>query len=57
MYEKYHSFKHAKMTIWEAFEALKGYIDSSDPDCDLPNLEHMLQTAEGIRAAGYPEWA
>ena len=42
MYEKYHSFKHAKMTIWEAFEALKGYIDSSDPDCDLPNLEHML---------------
>lgn len=56
MYEKYHDFKNAKMTVWEAFEALKGYVDSSDPDTDLPNLEHMLQTAEAIRAAGHPDW-
>ena len=44
------------MTIWEGFEALKGYVDSSDPDSDLPNMEHMLQTAESIRAAGHPDW-
>ena len=44
------------MTIWEAFEALKGYVDSSDPDSELPNLEHMLQTAEAIREAGHPDW-
>jgi inositol oxygenase len=44
------------LTVWEAFEALKGYVDSSDPDSSLPNLEHMLQTAEGIRAAGHPDW-
>lgn len=56
MYDKYHKFDHAKMTIWEAFEALMGYVDSSDPDSDLPNLEHMLQTAEAARAAGHPDW-
>ena len=55
-YKKYHSFDHDTLTIWEGFEALKGYVDSSDPDSDLPNLEHMLQTAESIRAAGHPDW-
>jgi inositol oxygenase len=56
MQKKYGSFNNTKMTIWEAFQALKGYVDSSDPDSSLPNLEHMLQTAEGIRAAGHPDW-
>ncbi|GAB9475860.1 Inositol oxygenase [Globisporangium polare] len=56
MQRKYGSFTNTKMTVWEAFEALKGYVDSSDPDSSLPNLEHMLQTAEGIRAAGHPDW-
>jgi len=55
-YNKYHSFTNGAMTIWEAFEALKGYVDSSDPDSSLPNMEHMLQTAEAIRAAGHPDW-
>ena len=56
MCRKYHSFDHAKMTVWECFEALKTYVDSSDPDTELPNLEHMMQTAEAIRTAGEPEW-
>jgi inositol oxygenase len=42
---KYAPFDKAKMTIGEAFEALKGYVDSSDPDTELPNKLHMLQTA------------
>ncbi|EQC34180.1 hypothetical protein SDRG_08387 [Saprolegnia diclina VS20] len=50
------AFDRAQMTVWEAFESLKGYVDSSDPDSSLPNLEHMLQTAEAIRAAGHPDW-
>lgn len=50
------SFDHARMTVLEAFERLKGYVDSSDPDSDNPNLEHMVQAAEGARAAGQPEW-
>ncbi|OQR94510.1 inositol oxygenase [Achlya hypogyna] len=50
------TFNRAQLTVWDAFEALKGYVDSSDPDSSLPNLEHMLQTAEAIRAAGHPDW-
>lgn len=46
----------AVMTIREAFAALEGYVDSSDPDVSLPNLVHMFQTAEGIREDGHPDW-
>lgn len=56
MHKKWLSFDHANMTIAEAFTCLEGYVDSSDPDADFPNLEHCIQTAEGIRAAGHPEW-
>lgn len=44
------------MTIWEAFTAMESFVDASDPDTESPNLEHMLQTAEGLRKAGYPDW-
>ena len=44
-----------KMTVAEAFERLNNYVDSSDPDSEFPNVEHALQTAEGIRAA-MPDW-
>lgn len=27
-----------------------------DPDTELPNMIHMMQTAEAIRAAGRPDW-
>lgn len=30
--------------------------DASDPDLELPNKVHLLQTAEGIRKAGHPDW-
>ena len=57
MHDKYSFEKpRALMTIAETFEVLKSYVDSSDPDISLPNLVHMLQTAEGIRAAGHPDW-
>lgn len=44
------------MTIEEAFAELENYVDASDPDLDLPNLLHLLQTAEGIKRAGHPDW-
>jgi inositol oxygenase len=50
MAKKWHKFGHAKLTIREAFKLLEGYVDSSDPDTELPNMEHMMQTAEGMRA-------
>lgn len=56
MYEKYHKFDKLQMSVWEAFDVLKDYVDSSDPDIDLPNIEHSFQTAEAIRKAGHPEW-
>jgi len=49
--------KHRRMmTVREAFQELLTYVDSSDPDAELPNRIHMLQTAEGLRKAGHPEW-
>jgi inositol oxygenase len=57
MLKKY-SFEtpRAYMTIEEAMDKLKNYVDSSDPDMSLPNLLHGFQTAEGIRRAGEPDW-
>ncbi len=40
----------------EAMEYLNTLVDDSDPDIDLPQIEHLLQTAEAIRAAGRPRW-
>ena len=31
-------------------------VDTSDPDITLPNLEHLYQTAEGLRAEGCERW-
>lgn len=45
-----------KMGIWEAMEYLNQLVDDSDPDTDLSQLEHLLQTAEGIRRDGKPRW-
>ena len=45
-----------KMTVKEAFVALQAFVDRSDPDTELPNLIHMLQTAERAREAGRPDW-
>ena len=56
MEQKYFSFDKAKMTIWQVFNKIEQYVDSSDPDISLPNIEHMFQTAEAIRKAGHPDW-
>lgn len=56
MEAKWFPLDKAEMTIWECFDALGDFVDGSDPDTVAPNLEHMLQTAEGIRAAGLPDW-
>ncbi len=46
----------ASMGIWEALEFLDTLVDDSDPDTELSQLQHCLQTAEAIRADGHPEW-
>ncbi|KAF7350052.1 hypothetical protein MVEN_01306900 [Mycena venus] len=46
----------ARMGIWEAMEKLNTLVDESDPDTDLSQIEHLLQTAEAIRRDGKPDW-
>ncbi|KAF8659508.1 hypothetical protein AX14_007549 [Amanita brunnescens Koide BX004] len=46
----------ARMGIWEAMEKLNTLVDDSDPDTDLTQIEHLLQTAQAIRRDGKPEW-
>lgn len=45
-----------QMGIWEAFEYLNALVDDSDPDTELPQVAHAMQTAEAIRADGHPDW-
>jgi inositol oxygenase len=44
------------MGLWEAMEHLNDLIDVSDPDLDLPNVQHLIQSAEAIRADKRPDW-
>jgi inositol oxygenase len=53
---EYAGLNKAKMSIWEALEYLNTLVDDSDPDTDLSQIEHNLQTAEAIRRDGYPDW-
>ncbi|MBI3414683.1 MAG: inositol oxygenase [Verrucomicrobia bacterium] len=50
------SLNRRKMSAWEAMEYLNTLVDDSDPDTDLSQLEHLLQTAEQIRRDGHPRW-
>lgn len=53
---QYLSLDKRSMGIWEAMEYLNTLVDDSDPDTDLSQIEHLLQTAEAIRADGHPPW-
>jgi inositol oxygenase len=50
------SFNKGKKSIWEAAEFLNTLVDDSDPDTDLTQIEHLLQTSEAIRKDGHPRW-
>ena len=45
-----------RMGIWEAMEYLNTLVDDSDPDTELTQIEHLMQTAEAIRGDGHPRW-
>lgn len=53
---EYGSLSHGQRTIWEAAEYLNTLVDESDPDTDLSQIEHLLQTSEAIREDGHPRW-
>jgi inositol oxygenase len=54
--EQYLGLTTRRMNIWEALEFLNTLVDDSDPDIDLAQIEHLLQTSEAIRADGHPRW-
>lgn len=45
-----------RLRAWEALEFLDTLVDDSDPDIDLTQIEHAMQTAEAIRRANQPRW-
>ena len=47
--KKYLALDHLELGIWEALEYLDTFIDDSDPDTNMSQLQHALQTAESIR--------
>lgn len=54
--KKYFAFDKKEMPIWSAFEFLNQLVDDSDPDTDLDQMQHLLQTSEAIRRDGHPDW-
>ncbi|MDO3695641.1 inositol oxygenase family protein [Wenyingzhuangia sp. chi5] len=54
--EEFLKFDKKEMSLWEAVDFLNTLVDDSDPDIDLDQLQHLLQTSEAIRADGHPDW-
>lgn len=54
--KQYYSLNQRTMGIWEAGEYLNSLVDDSDPDTDLSQIQHLLQTAEAARRDGRPRW-
>lgn len=54
--EQYAKRDTRSMGIWGAAEFLNTLVDDSDPDTDVSQIQHLLQTSEAIRADGHPRW-
>lgn len=54
--KEYLSFDKKEMPVWDAFQFLNQLVDDSDPDTDLDQFQHLLQTSEAIRRDGHPDW-
>jgi inositol oxygenase len=53
---QYLNFEKTEMSPWAALDFLNTLVDESDPDIALPQITHLLQSAEAIRADGHPDW-
>ncbi|MGF7232217.1 inositol oxygenase family protein [Arachidicoccus sp.] len=54
--DNYLKFDKKEMPIWDSFDFLNKLVDDSDPDIDLDQMQHLLQTSEAIRNDGHPDW-
>ncbi len=48
--------RRKKMSPMDALMFLNTLVDDSDPDIELDQLQHLLQTAEAIRRDGREDW-
>ncbi|MFN8358100.1 MAG: inositol oxygenase family protein [Spirosomataceae bacterium] len=55
MKKKYSTFDKP-LSLWDAMLEMNKLIDVSDPDLNLPNVQHLVQSAEAMRADGRPDW-
>ena len=54
--EEFLKLDRKKMSLWEAVDYLNTLVDDSDPDTELDQTQHLLQTSEAIRKDGHPDW-
>ena len=54
--EEFLRFDRKEMSLFEAIDFLNTLVDDSDPDTELDQLQHLLQTSEAIRADGHEDW-
>src|SRR5262245_61555 len=54
--QEYTSLQKGRMGIWAAMAFLNTLVDDSDPDTNLSQIDHLLQTAEALRRDGRPRW-
>lgn len=54
--DEFLSLDRKQMTVFEALDFLNTLVDDSDPDIELDQLQHLLQTSEAIRADGHEDW-
>lgn len=54
--KKFLPLRTRQMGVFEALDFLNTLVDDSDPDIELSQLEHLLQTSEAIRADGHEDW-
>lgn len=54
--QEFTPLKKREMSVWEAMDFLNTLVDDSDPDTDVSQIEHLMQTSEAIRKDGHPRW-
>jgi inositol oxygenase len=54
--QQYLGLDRQPMGVFDALDFLNTLVDDSDPDIDLDQLQHLLQTSEAIRSDGHADW-
>jgi inositol oxygenase len=54
--DSYLKLDRRRLSVFDALTFLNTLIDDSDPDIELDQLQHLLQTSEAIRADGHEDW-